>query len=293
MSISVSSLLGNTKTTFAVCPATGIPYTVSFPNMGIDFQFKSPYASLHNVEAIAKLPYDKLRSIPKVTLAGIALAYMRFTALCETHNLKSIDCNMALQLCETHTIIAIIKRIEELPVRKRNSMPQLSFSSMLSSTQHSTPQHLVKAWLKACNEILHPPTVESIEIEAKIEAKAAKAEQAKQLTVADRKELKAAVSNICVQTDCSANLATILRYICDGMTIVTMDDNIRSKVIAKLEIFSSDEATTVIKLLKKYSTTLENDFMDRAMDNSSIAKHKPTISEIIAAKRAASTAKES
>ncbi len=293
MSKSVSSLLGNTKTTFAVCPATGIPYTVSFPNMGIDFSFKSPYASLANVEAIAKLPYEKLRSIPKVTLAGITLAYLRFSALCETHNIKSIDCNMALQLCETHTLIAVIKRIEELPVRKRNTMPQLSFSSMLSTPQHSTPQQIVKAWLKACNEILHPPTVESILIEAKIEAKAAKAEQAKNLSTSDRKLLRTSVNLVCKHPNCSTNLATILQYICQGITIITMDDKIRLKVISKLETFEDcEEASTIATLLKKYSTSLEDNFLDRAMDHSQIAQRKPSISEIIAAKRAASVTKE-
>ena len=70
------------------------------------------------------------------------------------------------------------------------------------------------------------------------------------------------------------------------MTIITMDTNMRNKIIAKLELFDlTPSAGIIVSLLRKYSEVLEDDFMDRAMDDSAIVKAKPTIAEILAARR--------
>jgi hypothetical protein len=284
---SASTMMHLSNTTFAICPASGIPYTISFPNLGMDFTYKSPFATLSNVEALAKQSFPVLKALPKVTLAGLVLAYMRMTNLCEAHNIKSIDCNIALQVCTSHTLVATIKHISELPARKLASMPKLSFSSMLQQVDHSTPQDILKDWLKSCNAILHPTTPEDVEIEdLVVTTKTTKEKKPINISVEDKKILKSAVDRICKHPDCSAKFSTILHYICDGMTIITMDTNMRTKISDKLATFDSlTAAEIVINLLRKYSETLDDDFMDRAMDDSAIVKAKPTIAEILAARR--------
>lgn len=283
---SVATMLHLTKQTFSVCPVSGIPYVVSFPNLGIDFTHKSPFASLSNVEAMAELPFATLKTLPKVTLAGIVLAYMRFTNLCETHNIKSIDCNIALQLCTTYSLVSTIKHIKEIPSRKLVAMPKLAFASMLQLVEHSSTQDMLKDWLKACNAILHPVAEEDVEIEElTISTTTTVAKKPKNISVDDKKALKANIAIVCKDPLCGVKLATVLNYISEGMTIITMDSTMRSKLIDKLALFDSPNADSIINTLKKYSDVLEDDFMDRAMDDSSIVKAKPTLSEILAARR--------
>lgn len=282
----VSTLLSLTKQTLSICPVSGIPYSISFPNLGIDFTHKSPYATLSNIKTIADLPFPKLKALPKVTLAGILLAYMRFTNLCETYNIRSIDCNIALQLCTTHSLISTIKRINDIPTRKLAILPKLSFSSMMQVEGYSTTQDMLKHWLEACNEVLHPTTVEDVEIEElTITTSTVVAKKPKNISVDDKKALKANIAEVCKDPLCSVKLATVLNYLTDGMSMITMDSTMRSKIIEKLKTFDSDAATAIIQMLNKYGEILEDDFMDRAMDNSAIVKAKPSLSEILAARR--------
>lgn len=282
----VSTLLSLTKQTFSICPVSGIPYSVSFPNLGIDFTHKSPYATLSNIKTIADLPFPKLKALPKVTLAGILLAYMRFTNLCEAHNIRSIDCNIALQLCTTHSLISAIKRINDIPTRKLARLPKLSFSAMTQVVEHSTTQDMLNDWLEACNEVLHPTTVEDVEIEElTISTSTVVAKKPKNISVDDKKALKANIAEVSKDPLCSVKLATVLNYLTDGMSMITMDSSMRSKIIEKLKTFNSDAATAIIRMLNKYGEILEDNFMDRAMDNSAIVKAKPSLSEILAARR--------
>lgn len=287
---SVATMLHLTKHSFSVCPVSGIPYVISFPNLGIDFTHKSPFASLPNVEAIAKLPFATLKTLPKVTLAGIVLSYMRFTNLCETHNLKSIDCNICLQLCTTYSLVSTIKHIHEIPTRKREIMPKLAFSSMLQQVENSSAQDILKDWLQSCNDILHPTANDEVDIEElTIPSNTTIAKKPKNISGDDRKALKLHIAAVCKDPLCNVKLATVLNYISEGMTIITMDSSMRIKLIDKLALFDSLNANSIISTLRKYSDVLEDDFMDRAMDDFAIVKAKPTLSEILAARRASTS----
>jgi hypothetical protein len=239
MKSSISSLLNLKNETTAICPITGICYLVSFPNLGIDFSFKSPFTKYENIEKIISLSSTELRKLPKVTLAGIVLAALKYNDMVTMHSIQAFEANTYLQLLPSSQLVSSLKMISIMGEYKRELLPTLSLDSLKENVEYSTRTDLLSNFLKACSDIINPPAstvieTTSISTSVKEERKAKKS-----ILSEDKKALKEAVSTLATDSLTSQKLANILYAIQDGNTLINMDNTIRDKLISRLAIYET------------------------------------------------------
>jgi hypothetical protein len=162
---SLSSLLSLHKQTFIVCEITGIPLSISFPNCGIDFNYKSPFTKYNNILKVAQLPPEKIRSLPKVTLAGITLAILSHHSLLNRHDVSAVEANIYFQLLPSHLLISVIKFFTSTISQSTiEILPHFSLDSIQDKVEFSTRENLLENYIKACREIINPTPSNQVNI---------------------------------------------------------------------------------------------------------------------------------
>lgn len=286
MKKSISSLLNLSTETLVVCPITGISYSILFPNLGIDFTFKSPFSSYENVEAILNRDHIQLRKLPKTTLAGIVLASLKYNNLISSHNITIFEANTYFQLLPTSDLIFAIKMMSKLSSCNK-SLPTLSLDAISENIDFSTRSNLLLNFLQTCADIINPPPLESTSISYISSTRSIiKKKNIKTISVEDKKKLKEAVSILAKDTLTSSKMASLLFSICEGNNILTMDNSIRERIIDKLDIYETTSSELVISLLNKYNNEVEDDEFDRASDDFEIVKTRKSLIEILAERKA-------
>ena len=289
MKQSISSVLNLKTETVVICPVTGISYSITFPNMGIDFTFQSPFCKYENVETVMKRSHLELRKLPKTILAGITLAALKYNDMITYHTISVFEANTYFQLLPTAHLISAIKTISMLAAYKKHLLPTLSLDALKDEVEFSTRTNLLLNFLKACSDIINPPVRERVETQTTITTAfhGLKAKKAiKTVAVEDKKKLKEAVSILAKDTLTSVKLASILFNLCEGNILIGMDNTIRSKIIDKLDIYETPAAETIISLLNKYNNEIEDDAFDRISDDFAITKARKTLAEILADRKA-------
>lgn len=287
----LTSILALSNTTFSICPTTGIPYSLSFPNLGIDFIQKSPFSSSKNISLLASKKVEELRKLPKVTLAGISIACLRQQNLLEMHEVPVYQANIYFQLCSTFTLINAIHFISSLRDSEREILPSLSLSSFseIPVEANKSNNHLLFNYIKTCREVLHPPEETGIIIEeyaAKVvNSTSSPRIKTKTISKEDKAILCNAIKNVSEDFLASPKLIQVIRLLPESNTILSMDDSIRNKLISKLEVLQSPSSLIIINMLKKFSQMLSIEDMERASDSFAIVKAKKSLSEILAERK--------
>lgn len=292
MKKSISSLLALNNETFAVCPITGIPYTITFPSLGLDFQYKSPFSSYKNLKKVCETNSVELKKLPKVTLAGIALAILHKRELIEEKNIPSFQANTYFQLISSHSLVSSIKFFYEIDENKIDILPRFSLASISFEVEHSSVSNILENYIKVCKDILHPPVETSIaisdmDIPSLHSTEGNKKEKVKTLSVEDKKAIKHLTSVIASDPLCNVKLGNVLRLLNDGNTIISIAEELRAKIIDRLETLATVESKQLIILLTKYNPATEYlAELDRASDTFAITKAKKTLAEILAERKA-------
>lgn len=289
MKQSISSILNLKNETMVICPVTGISYAIEYPNLGIDFTFQSPFLKYQNVEAIISKSHIELRKLPKVTLAGLTLAALKYNNMITFHTITVFEANTYFQLLPTAQLISALKMISVLSEYKKELLPTLSLDALKDDVEFSTRTNLLLNFLKACSDIINPPataTIATSSIEISSTSTTGKKKALKSITIEDKKSLKEAVSILAKDTLTTTKLASVLYNLCEGSILIGMDNTIRAKIIDKLDIYETPAAETIIALLNKYNNEIEEDAFDRASDDFSIVKERKSLAEIIADRKA-------
>ncbi len=302
MKQSISSILNLKNETMVICPVTGISYSIQYPNLGIDFTFQSPFLKYQNVKAIISKSHIELRKLPKVTLAGLTLAALKYNNMITFHTITVFEANTYFQLLPTAQLISALKRISVLSEYKKELLPTLSLDALKDDVEFSTRTNLLLNFLKACSDIINPPastgiatssieisstaTIATSSIEISSTSTTGKKKALKSITIEDKKSLKEAVSILAKDTLTTTKLASVLYNLCEGSILIGMDNTIRAKIIDKLDIYETPAAETIIALLNKYNNDIEEDSFDRVSDDFAIVKERKSLAEIIADRKA-------
>lgn len=290
MNKSISSLLSLRNETFAVCPITGIPYTISFPCLGLDFSYKSPFASHKNLKKICEVESTELKKLPKVTLAGIVLAIMKERQLIEENHIPSFQANTYFQLISSHSLTMAVKFFYAIEEKKIDILPRFALSSISFEVEYSSTTNMLENYIKACKDILHPPVEDKISIsDIDIPSLHSPATQkVKSLSTEDKKSIKTLTLEVASDALCNVKLGNVLKLLNDGNTIISIAPELRAKIINRLETLATPSSLLLVNFLNKYNPTTEFlSEIDRASDDFAITKAKKTLAEILADRKAA------
>lgn len=295
MKKSISSLLSLTQETFAVCDVTGIPIAVSFPNHGIDFAYKSPFVKYNNILKVTALAPSQIRALPKVILAGITLSVLSHHNLLNRHEISAVEANVYFQLVPSHTLLGCIKFFTS-PISQGmlEILPKISIDSMKDKVQYSTKENVIENYVKACREIINPTPSQSVSITTTsvIDFKP-KSITVKALTPELRREAKEVLSHLSTDFLMSPKLLSILKIVVQKENLITLGDEMRAKIISRLEPMETSYSNRMIQILTlcqkptSHAEVEKKDVADnigRLSDAFEIVTKRKSLAEILASK---------
>lgn len=295
MKKSLTSILSLSSTTFIVCPVTGIPLSVSFPNCGFDFHYTSPLAKFSNIQKVLELPSTKLYSLPKVILSGITLSLLSHHHLISNHSLTAAEANTYFQLIPSSTLVAAIKFFASpISAAMIEVLPKLSIDSIRDKVEFSTETDLLNNYLLSCKEIVNPTPVQSINIISTSTPVKSKIIEVKTITPEIRKEAKEVLHHLYQDELASPKLLSILKIVVQKDNLVTLADDMRDKLIARLEPLATSHSKRMIEILlsckknqhlsEQIKKSLISDDLSRVSDDFAIVKTRKSLAEILASK---------
>ena len=295
---SLSSLLSLHKQTFIICEITGIPLSISFPNCGIDFNYKSPFTKYNNILKVAQLPPEKIRSLPKVTLAGITLAILSHHNLLNRHDVSAVEANVYFQLLPSHLLISVIKFFTSTISQSTiEILPHFSLDSIQDKVEFSTRENLLENYIKACREIINPTPSNQVNIisTSLISGSSSwKKVEIKSLTPELRKEAKDILAELNKDFLMSPKLSSILKIVAQKDNLITLGDEMRAKIISRLEPMDTPASKRMISILlscqknanhaEQIKKNLIEEDMARLSDTFDIVTKRKSLAEILQSK---------
>lgn len=250
---SLSHLLKLQNSTFIVCEVTGIPLSISFPNCGIDFNYKSPFTKYNNILKVATLSPEKIRALPKVTLAGITLAILSHHNLLNRYDVSAVEANVYFQLLPSHLLISVIKFFTaSISSSTIEILPHFSLDSIQDKAEFSTRENLLENYIKACREIINPTPSNQVNIISSSPISGSstwKKVEIKSLTPELRKEAKDILSELNKDFLMSPKLSSILKIVVQKDNLITLGDEMRAKIISRLEPMETSASKRMISIL--------------------------------------------
>lgn len=287
MKTSITSLFSLSSTSFLICETTGIPLSISFPNHGIDFTYSSPFSLYSNILKVTSLPSVDLHKMPKVILSGITLGILSHLSLVERNHLTAAEANIYFQLLPSSLLVSAIKFFSSLETKKYIEVfPHFSLSSIKENVEFSTTANLLENYIKVCREIINPPREESTSTVTIINSdiKPVKVAKQKSLTPEIRNEAKTLVSVLASDVLMTPKLLNILKLVVQKENLITLDNTLRNKIIERISLFETNEATRFISILSSFAREGGIE-LDRVSDDFAITKTKKSLAEILASKK--------
>lgn len=292
MKKSITSLLSLKDETFISCEITGIPLVVSFPACGIDFHYTSPFAEYKNIKKVASLSSQELHKLPKPILAGLLLGILSHHNMVEKVEISATEANAFLQLVSTPTLVSAIK-LFTLPTSQSiiDFLPRLSLASLREEVYCSSANDLVLSYTKTCKEVINPTPSASVNVISNMPSYVKKVE-VHSLTPELRSEAKAIVSILAEDMLMTPKLLSVLKLVVTKENLVTLADEMRKKLITRLEAFETTESKRFIEILnhcdknahlsEKIKKNLLDEELSRASDIFPAAQVRKSLKEILA-----------
>ena len=250
MKKSITSLLSLTQETIVECEITGIPLTISFPACGIDFHYTSPFAEYKNIKKIAALPSQELHKLPKPILAGVLLGILNHHDLVEKVEITATEANVFLQLVSIPVMLSAIKLFSSpFSSSLLAFFPKISLSSLREEVEYSTATDIISSYCKTCKEIINPAPSSSVAVVSTLPSYVKKIE-VHSLTPELRREAKELVSELADDDFMTPKLLSILKIVVQKENLVTLADEMRAKLITRLEAFETKESKRFIEILQ-------------------------------------------
>jgi hypothetical protein len=297
MKKSITSLLSLKGETFVSCDITGIPLIISFPACAIDFSYISPFADIKNIKKVCSLQSQELHRMPKPILAGILLGLLSHLSLIERVEISATEANAFLQLVSTSSLVSAIKLFSAVQSNSSHSiidfLPRLSLSSLREEVYCSTANDLILSYTKTCKEVINPTPSQSVTIISTLPSYVKKVE-VHSLTSELRQEAKNLVSILAEDMLMTPKLLAVLKLVVQKENLVTLNDEMRKKLIVRLEAFETTESKRLIDILnhcdknahlsEKIKKNLLDEELSRASDTFPAAQHRKSLSQILAEK---------
>lgn len=290
MKHTISSTFHLTQTSAITCPVTGIAMQINIPNMGIDYEVYSPFVKFSNVKKVLEQPSQKIKELPTSILSGMLLAVLNHYGMAEQHEIESWEANIYIQNCSKHEIISAIRFLSNISSSTRDALPSLSLHSFKESVEHSNTSNIINTYIKTCRDIINPPADENVSVISsetiinKTEKKAGK----KSLSSSERSRIKELIQEVSTDELMTSKVLNILKIVAQKDNIYTISQELKEKLIIRLEELSSPASIELASIIKKATPSIiqqEDMDLSRVSDTFAIVKTRKSLSEILAAKQ--------
>lgn len=213
------SILANNTKTLGYCPITGIILRVEIPNLPPSFllTYKNPLSILENASGILSLPYIQISKTKVEVIAGCLLTLLTHHDLIED-KLSSVERNEILCTFPTFDLYQLAKIILASNNNRISGFPSISLQQCIS---FKIPT-LLKTYTENCiNSSTFAYSPNTIIVQNNIKVSKVKT-IVKELSKADRIEIKTLVSSIIKESLISPKLQIVLGFLSEGSNLRLM-----------------------------------------------------------------------
>lgn len=247
------------KLQLAVCPITGILLSMDIPFIPNKiYSYENPLSRIDNAREIANLEYKEQSKISPHILSGVLLTILSHYELIEDH-LSSTERNTLLSTIPPYHLCDAMRFITSCSRRRIELFPKLSLSS--TSTEYSQPTQLLINYIEVCKASILPTLTETrIERDHKVSKEI---ENKTSLSASTKKRAKNLVTSLIQEEVLNPKIVTLLKLVCQGDNLVTLNSTVREKLVAKLRTMTSTSSVQLADLIEdteKDITTAERAF---------------------------------
>ena len=247
------------KTQLAVCPITGILISIDIPFIPNKvLSYENPLSRIDNAREIANLEYKEQSKISPHILSGVLLTILSHYELIEDH-LSSTERNILLATVPAYHLCDAMRFISTCSRRRIELFPRISLSS--TSTEYSQPTELLINYINVCRSTLAPTMKEARETRDYISTSSSKDKSS--ISVSVKKRAKNLVTSLIGEEVLNPKVITLLKLVCQGDNLVTLNSTVREKLVTKLRSLSSTSSAQLADLIEdteKEITTAERAF---------------------------------
>ena len=234
------------KTQLAVCPITGILLSMDIPFIPNKiYSYENPLSRIDNAREIANLEYKEQSKISPHILSGILLTILSHYELIEDH-LSSTERNLLLSTIPAYHLCDAMRFIASCSRKRIELFPKISLSS--TSTEYSQPTQLLINYIEVCKATL-APTLREARIERDYKITKTK-EDKSSITSLTKKRAKNLVASLIQEEILNPKIVTLLKLICQGDNLITLNSTVREKLVNKLRTMTSTSSAQLADLIE-------------------------------------------
>ena len=234
------------KTQLAVCPITGILISMDIPFIPNKIlSYENPLSRIDNAREIAKLEYKEQSKISPHILSGVLLTILSHYELIEDH-LSSTERNILLSTIPAYHLCDAMRFISTCTRRRIELFPRISLAS--TSTEYSQPTELLINYINVCRATLAPTMKEARETRDYISTSPSKDKSS--ISVSVKKRAKNLVTSLIGEEVLNPKVITLLKLVCQGDNLVTLNSTVREKLVTKLRSLSSTSSAQLADLIE-------------------------------------------
>ena len=287
------------KTQLAVCPITGILLSMDIPFIPNKiYSYENPLSRIDNAREIASMEYKEQSKISPHILSGILLTILSHYELIEDH-LSSTERNTLLSTIPPYHLCDAMRLIASCSRKRIELFPKISLSS--TSTEYSQPTQLLINYIEVCRATL-APTLREARIERDYKITKTK-EDKSSITSLTKKRAKNLVASLIQEEILNPKVVTLLKLICQGDNLVTLNSTVREKLVNKLRTMTSTSSAQLADLIEdteKDITSAERAFkqeydeeLNTLTSDMPAYRERKSLKDILAEKLGKSSAKPS
>ena len=234
------------KLQLAVCPITGILLSMDIPFIPNKiYSYENPLSRIDNAREIANLEYKEQSKISPHILSGVLLTILSHYELIEDH-LSSTERNTLLSTIPPYHLCDAMRFITSCSRRRIELFPKISLSS--TSTEYSQPTELLINYIEVCKASVLPTMTEA---RRERDYKTSISSQEKtSLSASTKKRAKNLVTSLIQEEVLNPKIITLLKLICQGDNLVTLNSTVREKLVAKLRTMTSISSVHLADLIE-------------------------------------------
>ena len=235
------------KNQLAVCPTTGILISIDIPFIPNKIlSYENPLARIDNAKEIASMEYKEQSKISPHILSGILLTILSHYELIEDH-LSSTERNLLLSTIPAYHLCDAMRFIASCSRKRIELFPKISFSS--TSTEYSQPTQLLINYIEVCKASTLP-TLREARIERDYKITKTK-EDKSSITSLTKKRAKNLVASLIQEEILNPKIVTLLKLICQGDNLITLNSTVREKLVNKLRTMTSTSSAQLADLIEE------------------------------------------
>lgn len=286
------SLSYNCKThSLGYCPITGIILEIKIPSLppSILLTYKNPLADMTNAVRFFSFSYSEISKTKIEVIAGCLLTILQHHDLIQD-KLSSVERNEILCTFPAFQLFSLANLITLSSANRIANFPILSLAECCS---YNIPE-LLKNYTQCCIESSKERKEETITVSIQaIDARlASKKEATKTINNDTKKRIRYLISTIIEKEVLNPKIVTVLKIIAQGNNISTASNDVKTKLIEKLDTLESNEAEELSNILFDSMQIEESKEKESGLADISYGKRK-TIKEILAEKQQQKTVLES